>query len=70
MFLFFHAFLLICTINQDKSLLVLSVCSHINMYFQLSLILISLKYWQKYISWEYLNWNCNLVEVFLIIHSG
>lgn len=32
-FCFFHAFLLICTIKQDKSLLVfLSVCGHINMY--------------------------------------
>lgn len=69
-FCFFHSFLLICTINQDKSLLFLTVCGHINMYLWLSLILIGLKYWQKYMTWEYLSWNCNLVEVFLIIYSG
>lgn len=63
-FYFLPAFLLICTINQDKSLLVLSVCGHINTHLWLPLILTSLKYWQKYMSWEYLSQNCNLVESF------
>lgn len=63
-FMFFFVCVLICTINQDKSLLFLSVCGHINMHSWLSLILIGLKYWQKYMSWEYLSQNCNLAQSF------